>query len=418
MFNLKSKLLAAVAALLCAGTAFAQDSGPLLDLLVKKGVLNDQEAENLRADLARDANTALFSSIAGGKSTQSLSISGRIQVQYAGLGANVTGQAANPVPTAHFFLRRVYLGAKAQYGDGWSSSINYDFAGSTFDAAMVSWRKDDTLTVDIGFRKVPFGLEEYFTSALDLKAIERSPANRYFVESNNGRRLGAGSYRIGVYAGGKMDSGLFYNVAVTNPERDESVTGVASAGTNTNNNLSYWGNVGYRGKVEGGWNYAVSASVGILPDQGGPAAAGLGKGDNIDVYSLWATVTNGAFDIEAEYLDGNDQHGVSVTQDAKPKGFWIQPAYKISEKLEAVVRYSEIYAGRRGVTISDGTRSAPSTAAMRSANEWYYGFSYLFRGNETKFQIGYVHAESKDALSGAAASAKSDGVRSQMQVNF
>ena len=60
MFHLKSKLLATVATLLCAGAAFAQDSGPLLDLLVKKGVINDQEAENLRAELTKDfaANTS------------------------------------------------------------------------------------------------------------------------------------------------------------------------------------------------------------------------------------------------------------------------------------------------------------------------------------------------------------------------
>lgn len=54
MFHLKSKLSALLAALLCAGTAFAQDSGPLIDLLIKKGVLNDQEAEDLRAELVKD----------------------------------------------------------------------------------------------------------------------------------------------------------------------------------------------------------------------------------------------------------------------------------------------------------------------------------------------------------------------------
>lgn len=60
MFHIKSKLFAIAAALLCAGTALAQDSGPLLDLLVKKGIINDQEAENLRADLTKDftANTS------------------------------------------------------------------------------------------------------------------------------------------------------------------------------------------------------------------------------------------------------------------------------------------------------------------------------------------------------------------------
>ena len=54
MFNLKSKMSALLAALLCAGTALAQDSGPLIDLLVKKGLINDQEAEDIRADLVKD----------------------------------------------------------------------------------------------------------------------------------------------------------------------------------------------------------------------------------------------------------------------------------------------------------------------------------------------------------------------------
>lgn len=60
MFQLKSKLLATAAALFAAGVAFAQDSGALIDLLVKKGVLNDQEAEELRSELTKDfaANTS------------------------------------------------------------------------------------------------------------------------------------------------------------------------------------------------------------------------------------------------------------------------------------------------------------------------------------------------------------------------
>lgn len=60
MLNLKSKLLAISAALLCAGSVVAQDSGALIDLLVKKGVLNNQEAEDLRVELTKDfvANTS------------------------------------------------------------------------------------------------------------------------------------------------------------------------------------------------------------------------------------------------------------------------------------------------------------------------------------------------------------------------
>jgi polyhydroxyalkanoate synthesis regulator phasin len=60
MLKLHFKPLALLGSLLLAATTFAQDSGPLIDLLVKKGIVNDQEAEELRADLVRDfaANTS------------------------------------------------------------------------------------------------------------------------------------------------------------------------------------------------------------------------------------------------------------------------------------------------------------------------------------------------------------------------
>lgn len=416
MFTLKFKWLALIAsAFLAVVAAQAQDSGPLIDLLVKKGLINDQEGEELRAELARDASAAVTSTISGGKSTASLSIAGRIQVQYAGLSTDISGTAADPVATQHFFLRRIYLGAKANLGAGWTSSINYDFAGSTFDEAKITWTRDDALAVDIGFRKVPFGLEEWYTSSGSLKAIERSPATRYFVEANNGRRLGAGSYRIGVFVGGKADNGFFYNVAATNPERDESAAGVASAGANTNNNLAYWGNVGFKGKSGEDLTYVLSASVGLLPDQGGKT---LGIGDDLTVYNAFAEVTKDAFDLQLEYFGSDNQHGISATQDSSSWGYSIQPSLKVGEKLEYTVRYTYVDSDGRGVNISDGIRSAPGGGTMNNMSEWYGGFTYFFRGNDVKWQLGYIYGESNDTITGASAKAKTQGVRSQMQVNF
>ncbi len=422
MFKLTSKLIATAAALLGTGLAVAQTNNALLDILVKKGIVTDTEAKQLKTELAKtEGRTDVATS--GSKYLDKLVISGRFQVQYAGLGTAVDNQAANPASTEHFFLRRIYLGAKASLGNGWTGTLNYDFANSTFDAAFITWKMDDTLAVDVGFRKVPFGLEEWYTSSGNLKAIERTPSTRYFVESNNGRRLGAGSYRTGVFAGGKLTNGFFYNVAVTNPERDESSSlsgvstatgGVQSSGSAANNNLSYWGNVGYTGKSQG-WTYTGSASVGYLPDQGGLT---LGKGDNITVYSVWGTLAKGPFELQAEYLSGTDQHGISATRDAKPSGFFLQPAYKINDQFEAVLRYDVLYAGRRGVNLSDGVRSAPGGGTMKSMTEWYYGFNYYIRGNDLKLQLGYVHAESKDTVTGAPASATTDGIRSQLQLNF
>ncbi len=419
MFKLKSQLFAAVAALLCAGTALAQDKA-LIDVLIQKGILNQEEAAKIQKELAK-TNAATEVSTSGGKFLSKLTLSGRFQVQFADLSTDVSGAATQPAATEHFLLRRIYFGAKAEMGNGWSGNLNYDFANASFDAAFIQWKQSPLFVLDVGLRKAPIGLEEWDISSGSLKAIERSPATRYFVESNNGRRLGAGSYRTGVFLGGEQD-GLFYNVAVTNPERDEfsslngnSDPGVQGAGTPANNNLAYWGNAGYKGKFTDG-TYKIGVSVGYLPDQGGLT---LGKGSNLTVYSLYGQVTSSNFELAAEYFDGNNQNGATATTSAKPTAYWIQPSYKFTSVFEGVVRYSEVDSDHRGVNLSDGIRTAPSGGTMNKMSEWYVGGNYYIRGNDVKLQFGYIHGESKDSVLGVAGlKATTDGVRSQMQVNF
>ena len=63
MFVKKIIFVAAAASLLLGGSfARAQDNGALLDLLVRKKIITDQEAEEIRGELTRD-----FSQVAAGK---------------------------------------------------------------------------------------------------------------------------------------------------------------------------------------------------------------------------------------------------------------------------------------------------------------------------------------------------------------
>lgn len=403
------------AMLLLAGLAQAQDTSALINALLLKGVLNKEEATQIQKEMVKD-NAAAQVATSGNKTLGRLSLSGRMQIQYAGLSTDISGTTADPVSTSHFFLRRIYLGAKANLGQGWTSSLNYDFAGSTFDEAKISWTKNDAFSLDLGFRKVPFGLEEWYTSSGGLKAIERSAGTRYFVEANNGRRLGAGSYRTGIYAGGKKSSGLFYNVAITNPERNEDgIAGVTSAGAAASNTFAYWGNLGYKGKTGQGLAYVLSASVGLLPDQGGKM---LGTGDDLTVYNAFATFTQGNLDLQLEYYGSDNQHGVSATQNSQSSAWSIQPSFKQGDRIEYVARYTHLDSDGRGVNLSDGIRSAPGGGTMNRMSECYLGFSYFFRSNDVKWQLGYIFGESNNTVTGGAAKARTQGVRSQMQVNF
>ncbi|HVT71676.1 MAG TPA: porin [Lacunisphaera sp.] len=413
MFSYKSKLVSLAAVLFGASFAFAQDSKALIDVLIQKGILNKEEAASIQKDLVKQ-NAATEVSTSGSKYLGKLTLSGRFQVQYAGLSTDISGTTADPAATNHFFMRRMYLGAKADMGAGWSATLNYDFAGTTFDAAFIEYKYSDMAVLDAGFRKVPIGLEEWYTSSGNLRAMERSPATRFFVESNNGRRLGAGSYRVGLYLGGKDTSGFFYNLALTNPERNEDATaGVNSAGNNTNNNLSYWANAGYVAKIEGG-SLTLSASYGFLPDQGGKT---LGAGNDLSVYNAFAEYTRGPVDLQVEYFGSNNDRGASATADSSSSAWSIQPAYRVGD-IEGVFRYSYVDSDGRGLSTSDLIRSAPSGGTMDKLSEYFAGLNFYLRGNDVKWQIGYIHGESKNTVTGGNAKATTDGVRSMMQVNF
>ncbi len=412
----------------------AQDAGALLNVLVKKGVVSDQEAEEIRTELAAESAAAVIQTVSGGKSTTGIAFSGRIQAQYAGLGTDVENAAKNPPGVNHFFLRRIYFGAKATIGANWTANFNYDFAGTNFDKAYLEWAGNiggAPFAFDIGLRKVNFGYEEY-TSSGNLKAIERSGATRYFVEDNNGRRLGAGSYRVGIFAdynpqafAGKI-TGFFAGLAITNPERavkagnDGNLNDSSYAGDKNNNSPAYWVNVGYSGR-SGDFKYLAGLAAGYLPDQGGAGNTSLGAGGDITDFSAYIDMSIGRFQIAAEYLfakvAGAKTPWVAADQpDNTIKGFWIQPTLMVTDSLELVGRYSYTDTDKRGIRVSDGIRKASGANNGNLLDEYYLGINYYVLGNDLKFQVGYVGGKTGDT--GPRPRETVSGIRSQVQVNF
>jgi polyhydroxyalkanoate synthesis regulator phasin len=179
-------LLLLTATLLGLVPATAQESGALIDALIRKGILTHQEAEDIRADLVRENNTVPSRAMAGGKSTDRLSVGMRMQLQQVYLDTDVDGALLGPAATQHAFLRRMYFTLKAGVGGNWGATMTYDFATSGYDDAIIEWRPTNDLTFNFGLRKVAVGYEERASSG-NLKSLERSGVTRYFVEANNGR---------------------------------------------------------------------------------------------------------------------------------------------------------------------------------------------------------------------------------------
>ncbi len=376
----------------------------LLDVLVQNGFINRAQADALLAPAPPPVLPAT-------KVVTKLALWGRVQTQFVAFSADADGPT-DPADVQHFLLRRVYLGTKAELGPDWRAFLTYNFSNSLLDIATIQWSQPD-FTVDVGYRMVNLGREQR-TSSGALKAIERSAATRYFVESNNGTRLGAGSYRVGIFADGKVGDS-FWGAAVTNPEQPTTLTTAAGSGDASNNRPALWLNGGHTFKTAGGSRLVIGAGLGWLPDQGGLA---VGTGDDLLVGTLFSHYTAGRFQLFAEAFGADNPRGATDGSDARPFGGFIQPSWSFTPKLEGVFRIGYLDTDGRGITLRDALPSTPVTGAFDRLWDAYLGGTWYIQGNDLKLQAGLIYGRGIDTPVGADARIETYGFRSQMQVNF
>jgi hypothetical protein len=150
MMKNSTKRVIALAGVLALGlsAAKAQEDGALLDALVKKGVLSDQEAQDIRASEAKDASTTAADKIAISYYVQKLTFYGdvRYRWEYADEKAVAGPVAASGgvVGGENIIERsrvRVRVGVDAQFTDNFKGGVeletglNNDSANQTFGNA-------------------------------------------------------------------------------------------------------------------------------------------------------------------------------------------------------------------------------------------------------------------------------------------
>src|SRR4051812_15889000 len=175
MFNKPSMKLAVAFALACSATmaAQAQDAGALVDKLVRKGVLNDQEAEEVRADMTRDFAQTNAGKINLSSSVTELKLYGdfRYRWQYDDRQAQVASPDHVSQRSRHRFRLRLnadltltdnfYAGFALESGQA-ADSGNQTFENGFDDynifiaKAYLGWKPNDWLNVTVGKFKNPF----------------------------------------------------------------------------------------------------------------------------------------------------------------------------------------------------------------------------------------------------------------------
>lgn len=111
-----------------ASMAQAQDSGPLIDTLVKKGILTDQEGEDLRVELLKDFGTTSPGKFELSSNITKLKVYGDARIRYQYDNEINNGATLNSNDRGRFRYR-VRFGATADLGPKWTTGFRFETAG-------------------------------------------------------------------------------------------------------------------------------------------------------------------------------------------------------------------------------------------------------------------------------------------------
>jgi phosphate-selective porin OprO/OprP len=374
------KFLLAIILVLPAIASRAQQSDDVLNLLVKKNVITEQEADSLRADNAVKQQAikdkAAKDALAGAGFGKYLRLSGLIQTEYQGF------EQSNKFNS--FSVHRARLDVRGNVTDDWSYDLYTEFSGANPKLLDVytTYRVTDYFKITAGQFKVPFSAES-LTSDADLEFIDRSlvvnalaARSTDVIGNQNGRDIGA------------QISGSF--VKLNNQYLFDYTLGVFNGAgydvtTDNNNHKDFAGRLGIHPITN--LNIGVDFYNGRDVFTSAPTITQVRNREGID-----ARYVIDGLSLTAEYDKGTDGT-------AKRKGWFGQAAYfVVPDKLQLAARYDTY----------DPTQTITTDATTNYAG----GINYFFN-KRVKFTVDYV-----DVREQAATQIKNNLFEAQLQLVF
>ena len=377
------KLLILIALFLPVTLTVHAQTDDLLNVLIKKNVITQQEADSIRSDAAikeqakKDKDKKNQHGIYIG--SRALQISGLIQTEYEGFAQSTANNT--------FLLHRARLDVKGDIDDAWSYEVYTEFAGATPKLldAYTTYKIADYLKFTAGQFKVPFSLESLFSDS-QLEFIDRSQVvnalagrSTDVIGNQNGRD-------IGIQAGGSFakvnGNYLFdYTFGVFNGAGYDVTT-------DNNNHKDIAGRLGIHPIT----NLTIAAD--FYNGQGfyaiGTAKAANHKRDREGVDARYVI---GGLSLQAEYDKGTDET-------TKRQGWYGQAAYfVIPQKLQIAAKYDTY---------------DPNQATANVTNNYYIGGVNYFFNNWAKFTVNYVDRREP----ANTPQVKNDILEAQLQLTF
>lgn len=372
------KFLLLLVLIASAFSARAQQNDDLLNVLVKRNLITQQEADSIRSDQAvkeqakRDKDKANQHSITIG--SKALQISGVAQVRYQGFEQKGVYNA--------FDLHRIRLIVQGNVTDNWSYYTQTELGGTGVKLidAYGAYKVGDFLKFQAGQFKIPFSLESLTSDAL-LEFIDRSQViealasrSKDVIGNQQGRDIGiqvTGSFV-------KLDDHYLFDYT-----------------------LGIFNGAGYDVTTDNNDHKDFGGRIALHPIKGLDLGGSLYSGEDIATgkvatqarnrYGFDARYVVGPLSLTAEYAHGTD---ASVKKD----GWYGQAGYYIIPQIQVVAKYDTY---------------DPNKTITTDRSKIYIGGVNLFFNKWSKLSLDYL-----DRREETATQVKNNIFEAQLQIVF
>lgn len=345
---------------LLALAAHSQSTDDILNILVQKKLIQQTDADSIRAEaaIAAQGNLSKIKAFPVNASKK-LTLAAYTQVRYQAL--EETGKPDG------FDIRRARLDVKGNISPYWGYRVQFDLAGTpkVLDA-YIDLKLNETLNFTIGQAKIPFSMENLASSTQLLlidraQAVEALTARGKDVGGNqNGRDIGVQlggtilkmnsrplvDYRLGVYNGAGI------NVIDNNEQKDYAARLIVHPVAGLDISGAYYNGSRLIQEVKTG-NVVTTPATNV----------------NRDRYGVDLSYDLKNFSLRSEYIHGKDDQ-------TQREGYYVMGAYSFFQKKWQLVAKYDFYDADKAKT--------------DDASTWaVLGVNYFFNAN-TKLQANYT----------------------------
>ena len=357
---MKKEIYLIFALLILVFNTHSQTTDDVLNILIQKKLIQQTEADSIRAEaaIAAQANLSKIKAFPVNASKK-LTLAGYTQVRYQAL--EETGKPDG------FDIRRARLDVKGNISPYWGYRVQFDLAGTPkLLDAYVDLKVNDYFNFTFGQAKIPFSLEN-LASSTQLLLIDRSQVVEALTArgkdvggNQNGRDIGVQlggtllklknrpvvDYRLGVYNGAGI------NVADNNERKDYAARLIVHPVAGLDISGAYY---------DGSRFAPEELTEGVVTK---PA-----RNVDRDRYGADLSYDLKNFSLRSEYIHGTDEQ-------AEREGYYVMGGYYFfQKKLQLVAKY-DFY-------------DADIDKADNASTWSVLGVNYFFNAN-TKLQANYT----------------------------